>query len=300
MPGGKLVAVYVKMHEVWRKNSPELIAAMRGGLPDFLFAPRPEPLGSNVPAFFFHCVDPVGFEADLDFLARNKYTTIVADNLLGHLKGQTRLPERSIIITIDDGARNLYEIAFPLLRKFGMKAVAFIVPGFHKEDFCQLMFEDGSGGPPLTWSQIREMHESGVIDFQSHTYEHRYIPNWPEPIDLEGWNPKIVSRLIGPSRPIVDDLRLAKEALEQNLNKPVRHVAFPRFYGTKEAIQVGSQVGYEGFWWGTMPHRSGNRPGHPPSGIVRFHGAFLRRLPGEGRELLCTALRRRYQRSAKP
>jgi hypothetical protein len=54
MPTGELVGFYMKMHEVWRKNSPELIAAMRGGLPDFLFAHRPDPLGSNVPAFFFH------------------------------------------------------------------------------------------------------------------------------------------------------------------------------------------------------------------------------------------------------
>jgi hypothetical protein len=145
------------------------------------------------------------------------------------------------------------------------------------------------------------MHQSGVIDFQSHTYEHRYIPpRWPEPVDLEGWDPEVVRSLIGLARPIVYDLRLAKETLEQHLNKTVRHVAFPRFYGTKEAVRVGSQIGYEGFWWGTMPHRAGNRRGQSPSGKVRFHGAFLRRLPGEGRESLRTVLRRRYQRSGNP
>jgi peptidoglycan/xylan/chitin deacetylase (PgdA/CDA1 family) len=290
----------LKMHEVWRKNSPELIAAMRGGLPDFIFAHNARTLGSNVPAFFFHCVDSVLFEADLDFLARNKYTTVEADNLLDHLNGRVRLPERSVIITIDDGSRNLYEIAFPLLRKYGMKAVAFVVPGFHREDYCQLLDEGKSRVPPLSWSQIREMHESGVVDFQSHTYEHRYIPRWPEPIGLEGSAPEIVSRLIGPARPIVDDLYLAKKTLEQNLNKTVRHVAFPRFYGTSEAIRVGSEIGLEGYWWGTMPRRSGNRPGQSPSEIIRFHGAFLRRLPGEGRESLRSAVRRRYQRSVNP
>jgi peptidoglycan/xylan/chitin deacetylase (PgdA/CDA1 family) len=288
----------MKIHETWRKNSPELIAALRGGLPAFCFAHSPGSLGSDVPAFFYHSVDASLFEADLSFLARNKYTTISADNLLDHLNGRTHLPERSVVITIDDGARNLYEIAFPLLGQFGMKAVAFIAPGFHKEEFLQLLVDRRFGAPPLSWPQIREMHESGLIDFQSHTYEHRYIPRWPEPIELEGSDPEIVRSLIGPARPIADDLRLAKETLEQNLNKVVRHVAFPRFYGTKEAVRAGSQLGYEGYWWGTMPHRSGNRPGQSPSGIVRLHGAFLRRLPGEGREPLRIALRRRYQRSA--
>jgi hypothetical protein len=61
-------------------------------------------------------------------------------------------------------------------------------------------------------------------------------------------------------------------------------------------VHLGTRVGYEGYWWGTMPHRPGNLPGQSPSRIVRLHCSFLRRLPGQGREPLRTILHQRYRR----
>jgi hypothetical protein len=135
------------------------------------------------------------------------------------------------------------------------------------------------------------MHESGTIDFQSHTYEHRYLPRWPEPISLEGSAPEVVESLRGLALAIREDFRLSKEILEQKLNKPIRHLAFPRFTGTTEALHIGGECGYEGFWWGAMSHCPDNRPGQSLNYIVRLKPQFLRRLPGKGRmpltEVLC-------------
>ena len=144
-------------------------------------------------------IEVADLETDLAFLSRNGYVTIDADALLDHLEGRRRAPERAVVLTVDDGARNLYDVAFPLLQSFGMKAVAFIATRFHREDSEDVSDEyTGDLPEPLSWSQIREMHASGVIDFQSHTHAHRYIPRWPEPVVLTGSASNQSSSLKGP------------------------------------------------------------------------------------------------------
>ena len=276
------------VRRIWEKNFPEFHAAATGGLPQFIFAPNPDDIASSVPAFCYHVVDASDFEADLNFLQRNGYNTVDADTLLNHMEKRAVAPPRSVAITIDDGARNLYDVAFPLLMRYQMKAVAFIVPGLHREN-------GATPGSPLSWQQIREMHDSGVIDFQPHTYEHRYVPRWPEPLDLEGSDSTQVRGLRGPALTMAEDFRLAKEALELRLGRTVAHLSFPKFNGTEEAIRIGRATGYKAFWWGVLPHRPDNRPGDPTSHVVRLDACHLRRLPGDGREPLNRVFFRRYR-----
>jgi len=291
-----MTPILASLRNIWEKNWPEVKAAATGGLPKFIFARHPPELGLGVPVFCYHVIDARNFEADLDFLSRNDYVTIDADTLLDHLEKRRRAPRRAVVLTIDDGARNLYEIAFPLLQQYGMKSVAFIATRFQIEDPDDSLCASKSGLPSLlSWSEICKMHESGIIDFQSHTHEHRYIPRWPEAGDPEGLDPKITRSLRGPALSIAEDFRIAKEMLEQRLNKTVRHLAFPRFNGTRQALSIGKVLGYAAFWWGVLPHRSDNRPGHSPSYIVRCDGRYLRRLPGEGRIALGEIMVNKYR-----
>lgn len=284
---------------IWRKNWPEVRAAFTGGLPQFIAARHARDLGSNIPVFSYHVVSAKDFEADLDFLSQNGYITIHADLLLDHLEGRRAAPQRAVVLTFDDGARNLYEVVFPLLQHFGMNAVAFISPGLHREDSEGFTSRPKKGlPPPLSWSQIREMHASGAIDFQSHTYEHRYVPRWPEPADLEGSDPDAVRPLRGPARTVAEDFRLARETLEQKLGKAVYHLAFPMYNGTREAVQIAKECGYRAFWWGVLPYRPNNGAGQSPSHIVRVDGRYLRRLPGAGRRALNRILLDRYSATA--
>lgn len=287
------------LQHMWEKNWPELHAAATGGLPRFIIARRPREFDSGIPVFCYHVVNAEAFEADLEFLARNGYITITADALLDHLEQRRPVPSSAVVLTIDDGARNLYEVAFPLLQGYGMKAVAFIATQFHQEEV-----DDSSHTRqnhllyPLSWSQIRSMHTSGSIDFQSHTHGSRYVPRWPEAAGLEGSASEVVHALRGPALTVAEDFRLAKEILECKLNKTVRHLAFPRFDGTAEAVRIGRACGYEAFWWGVLPHRPSNRPGQSPLYVTRIDGRYLRRLPGVGRVPLSRVLRTRYRGSA--
>ena len=283
----------------WEKNWPEAHALLTGSLPQFILARRPRPLGLSVPVFCYHTVDAERFEGDLDFLSSNGYVTIDADALLDHFEERPRAPERAVVLTIDDGARNLYEVVYPLLKRHSMKAVAFVAPRFHEDEpagsSCQ---PKDDLARPLNWAQIREMHESGVIDFQSHGYEHRFVPRWPETAPLVGSDDELVEGLRGAVLTIEDDFRLAKETLETKLDKTIRHLAFTRYIGTREALSIGSELGYKGFWWGALPNQPGNRPGQSPLYVVRLDRLFLRRLPGRGREPLRRILAARFSGTA--
>ena len=72
------------------------------------------------------------------------------------------LPPNSIFITFDDGYKNNYTLAFPILKKYNMKATIFLNTKFIEKDEAY-----------LNWDEIREMYESGLIDFQLHTHSHQ-------------------------------------------------------------------------------------------------------------------------------
>lgn len=290
-----------KLATSWRKNWPEVRAAASGGLPAFVLSPRsPEP-GDGVPAFCYHVVDAGAFEADLAFLRANGYTTIGPDDLLRHMTREAPAPPRSVVLTFDDGAVNLYRVAFPLLRAHGFRATAFIAPRYH--DAASAVASDAPARP-CTWAEIEEMHASGVIRFESHTLEHRYVPRWPEPVPLAGVDDAWVRAALGPPTTLEADLAGARDAIERRLGVEVRHLAWPRYDATPAALAAGRAAGYRAFWGGVLPGVDMNRPGGDPTRIVRLSGDLLRRLPGDGRvplaEVLTRRARRRTARGTRP
>lgn len=134
--------------------------------------------GYDIPVLMYHDItdDPAAlntmrvtserFRWDMEFLAQFGYTPLLPAELLAIRAGEKEMPEKSVMITFDDGYRSNYELAFPVLRETGMKAVVAVV--------CRNMLERGSGDPgrtALTWRELREMAASGVFEIGSHTYD---------------------------------------------------------------------------------------------------------------------------------
>jgi len=283
------------IRESWEKNWPEIHCAFTGGLPQFLLSRRPRDIEYAVPVFCYHVIDREIFEADMKFLVRNGYVTVDADTLYEHMSQHRQAPARSVVLSFDDGSVNLYNVVFPLLRQYQQTAVAFVSPYFHTETNdddpmesieCEIR--------PCSWSEIRQMHVSGYVDFQSHTFAHRYVPRWPEPVELTGISSQRSDGICESVMSIEQDFRIAKETLEQQLDKTVRHLAFPKYQGTKDAVRIAHECGYDALWWGVLPRRPDNRAGQSPSYIVRVNNEFLRRLPGDQRVPLSEILGPRY------
>lgn len=108
------------------------------------------------------------FEEDLKFLKERGYNTITLTQLIDYVHDGALLPEKPIIITFDDGYESFYVYAYPLLKKYQMKAVMSIV-GEYTDKFSQI--EDNNVDySHLNWSQINEMSDGGYVEIQNHTY----------------------------------------------------------------------------------------------------------------------------------
>jgi peptidoglycan/xylan/chitin deacetylase (PgdA/CDA1 family) len=288
------VTVLHRLKRSWRKNRHELTGIFNGSLPGFLFAPRPSELGDGVAVFCYHTVTTEELRGDLEFLAHNGYGTLGGDALLACLRGEGPPEPRRVVLTFDDGAFNFHQVVLPLLREYRARALAFVAPGMHF-DRPPRGFEDVLARP-MTWNELRELHASGLVDVESHTYESRYLPQWPTPIALDGVDPRLEAELRGAALSLDDDLRAAKAKLETELpGKVVKHIAFPAYEGTAEGVDAAVRCGYEACHWGLLPRRPLNEPKTSTLQIARLSHEYLRRLPGEGRASLAALAFRRGQ-----
>ena len=115
-----------------------------------------------------YTITPTEFENDLKYLKEHGYTTIQVQDLISFCNGESTLPEKPVMITFDDGYESVYEYAYPLLKQYGMKAVVSII-GYYTDLYSKTE-EKHINYSHLTWTQLREMVESGVFEIQNHTY----------------------------------------------------------------------------------------------------------------------------------
>jgi peptidoglycan/xylan/chitin deacetylase (PgdA/CDA1 family) len=168
-------------------------------------------------------ISPVRFETQMAYLKSNDYRVIPLSRLITFLQGIEPIPRRAVVITIDDGYRSAYDVAFPILRNYGFPATVFIYTDFI-----------GKGG--LTWQQLKEMKNSGLIDIQAHSKTHSNLTIQFERESDEDYRLRLSNEIKGP-----------KEELEHGLDISVFGYAYP--YGgvntavIKQLKQQGFKIG---------------------------------------------------------
>ena len=115
-----------------------------------------------------YVITPEALREDLLWLREEGYETVVVQDLLDYVDRGDPLPEKPVMLTFDDGYYNNYLHLFPLLREFGMKAV--ISPIVGETDRYTENGEVSENYTHLTWEEIREMMDSGLVEFQNHSY----------------------------------------------------------------------------------------------------------------------------------
>ncbi|MGN0492943.1 MAG: polysaccharide deacetylase family protein [Acutalibacteraceae bacterium] len=109
------------------------------------------------------------FESDLIWLKKNGYTTVTTVQLKDCLEGNGTMPEKPVIITIDDGKYGVYKNAYPLLKKYGMTAALSLI-GYEIDNATKKPeTRESSDAPYCTWEEIAEMSKSGAVEMISHT-----------------------------------------------------------------------------------------------------------------------------------
>jgi peptidoglycan/xylan/chitin deacetylase (PgdA/CDA1 family) len=142
-------------------------------------------------------VDVDRFHEQLEFLRENNYQVIPLERLISALnEDRSELPERGVVITIDDGYRSVYTKAWPLLQQYGYPFTVFIyakaVENKHRNY--------------LTWEQVREMEASGV-DIQNHGYGHDHMAFAPSGMSADEYRSWIRTDLDASTRILSDELK---------------------------------------------------------------------------------------------
>ena len=123
----------------------------------------------QVPVLMYHDVSDLGygysktpeqFRAQMQELKDAGFHTVSYTQLIDFVEQGTPLPEKPIVITLDDGYRSNYEYVFPILQELDMKAEIALIGG---------AIQYTSWG--LKWDEVRQMQESGLVSFQAHTYQ---------------------------------------------------------------------------------------------------------------------------------
>ena len=165
------------------------------------------------------------FREDMNYLADNGYTPLLSADLIAIRAGEKSMPAKPVMITFDDGYRSNYDIAYPILRETGMKAVIAVIGNSIRTD--------DSTEPNrlfLTWGEAAEMADSGAVELGSHTYN-LHNPQCGGLTAPDGING--VQRLRGESRAAYDarvgqDLRRSLDLIEQNTDQQqVLFFAYP-------------------------------------------------------------------------
>lgn len=114
-------------------------------------------------------VNPAWFEKQLQLLKENNYETYFAKDIPGIISGSIVYnPSKSIVLTFDDGYEDFYTDVFPLLKKYNMRATAYIIYDFlDRKGF-------------MTKDQIYELSNSGQVEIGAHTLDHLYLKTIPE------------------------------------------------------------------------------------------------------------------------
>jgi peptidoglycan/xylan/chitin deacetylase (PgdA/CDA1 family) len=187
----------------------------------------------RVPILLYHRFGPVAsdsmtvttnaFESELKYLRDNGYKVIPLRELVDYYLGKRPPPHpHSVVITVDDGHKSVYTDMLPLVRKYHIPVTLFIYPSAI------------SNAPyAMTWGQLREMKETGLFDFQSHTYWH---PNFKK--DKKRLKSAEYESFVGMQ------LKKSREKLEKELSVRVNMLAWPFGIYDDELIQKALETGY--------------------------------------------------------
>nr|WP_255551226.1 polysaccharide deacetylase family protein [Sporosarcina sp. E16_8] len=156
-------------------------------------------------------------------------------------KGYILLPEKSFMITIDDGFVSVYNAAYPILKELGMKATLFVITSH---------IESGErfGVQMASWGQLKEMSDSGYVEIGNHTHDF----HWRGNNNQKGYEAMITNstqdgeEITSKQREymIIMDLKIAHELILKNVGTAPIAFSYPYGAHDKVAERAVKKAGY--------------------------------------------------------
>jgi peptidoglycan/xylan/chitin deacetylase (PgdA/CDA1 family) len=201
-------------------------------------------------------VTPEHFAEQMAYVASAGYKTVGAAELAAFLRGED-LPEKSLVITFDDGYLDNWVHAHPILKQYGLKALCFLVsswPGVGEvrantstaaKDALPTLLNHHDGEIAiqsgrvddviLRWSEIEAMRAAGTFEFHSHTHSH---VRWDQ-VTQSGEEKR---------ERLQQDLRDARATLSTRLGSVSDHLCWPQGYYDDDYREVARKAGFSHFY----------------------------------------------------
>ena len=203
---------------------------------------------SRIPVLMYHSIDyekgnelripKEKFREQMKYLKDNGFTALSLDELYRHLVLGTKLAEKPIVITLDDGYADNYTNAFPVLKEFGFKAAVFMITS---------MLDTGNSY--LNSEQIKEMDKNGIA-IEAHTVNH----------------PKLDGLIYSEQ---LKELKDSKDALEKILGREMKYFAYPYGKFNNDTFKAVEEVGYK------MAFHMNGGISQISNGIYKLHRIYI-------------------------
>ena len=177
-----------------------------------------------VPILVYHHITPeardkmsvplADFEAQMQLLHDEGYHVISLAKLYKFMQLDSQIPQKSVVITFDDGWRSFYDLAMPVLKRFGYPATLFV--------YTDLIV---GSSKTLSWDLVREIADTG-FDIQCHSRTHRDLAKLHSGEDLPTYLKSLEEEIVTSSKILAD-----------KTGQIPRFMAYP--YGTTNPLVTG-------------------------------------------------------------
>ncbi len=162
------------------------------------------------------------FAAQMDYLVSNNFQVLSFADLEKILTEGRPIPDKAVVITIDDGYRSVYDVAWPVLQRFNIPATLFIYTDFI------------GGSKALSWQQMQVMARSGLIEIQSHGKSHTSLSRLPGDKTAAAYSSRVQAEIDGSDR-----------AFRKHLGASPQYLSYPYGNSSKTASELYARAGYE-------------------------------------------------------
>ena len=185
-------------------------------------------------------VTPEVFAGQIAFLKGAGYTALSVTDLLNHISGNCPAPQKSMLLTFDDGWLDNYLFAYPVLMKYLFRATFFLVTDrvnavkitslpdsipSHAE--AKRLIKNGEAGRfVMGWDLVRKLQSEGLFEFYSHTASHRRCSTLD---DLE----------------LAAELTISKAVLTSELGKDCDSLCWPYGDFDERTVAAAGHAGYK-------------------------------------------------------
>ncbi len=189
-------------------------------------------------------VSPSRFREQMTALKNAGYTTVTLGQIADFVEHGVPLPEKAVLITMDDGYTSNLTIAAPILEELGMCATVFVIGIYEGEEISP-----HSGNPlypaRFSYEDAQRWVENGVLELQSHTYDmHQQVK--------DGWSGRGgILPLAGEGQAeyraaLLEDARaFAEKRVEHGIDTPLVAMAYPYGFFSEESEEVLREAGFQ-------------------------------------------------------